>query len=203
MAMTTTTTDAAVTPKPTSGASKLAEYARLKQRRKLRERLIETVLLLAACVSVFTTLGIVYILLKESVVFFSHVPVWTFLTDRQWTPLFDDAHFGIMVLLSGTISSSMVALSIAIPLGTIIAIYLSEFAGHKTRETMKPLLELLSGVPTIIFMLDNTSNWSRASVWPSGSQGQAEVKAIKGVVENLEKNVNIGLMQFSNNTNNG
>ena len=99
----------------------------------------------------FTTLGIVYILLKESVLFFSHVPVWTFLTDTQWTPLFDDAHFGIMVLLAGTISSSAVALMIAIPLGTIIAIYLSEFAGHKTRETMKPLLELLSGVPTIIY----------------------------------------------------
>ncbi len=140
-----------MTPPPSSGASKLAQYARLKQQRKRRERLIEAVLLLAACVSVFTTLGIVYILLKESVVFFSHVPVWTFLTDTQWTPLFDDAHFGIMVLLSGTVSSSMVALMIAIPLGTIIAIYLSEFAGHKVRETMKPLLELLSGVPTIIY----------------------------------------------------
>jgi phosphate transport system permease protein len=85
------------------------------------------------------------------VLFFTHVPVWTFLTDTQWTPLFDDAHFGIMVLLAGTVSSSAVALMIAIPLGTIIAIYLSEFAGHKTRETMKPLLELLSGVPTIIY----------------------------------------------------
>ena len=151
MSTTTTTPGAAVTPPPPSGASKLAQYARLKQQRKRRERLIEAVLLLAACVSVFTTVGIVYILLKESVVFFSQVPVWTFLTDTQWTPLFDDAHFGIMVLLSGTVSSSMVALMIAIPLGTIIAIYLSEFAGHKVRETMKPLLELLSGVPTIIY----------------------------------------------------
>ena len=108
-------------------------------------------LLLAACVSVITTLGIVYILLKESLEFFSHVSVWNFLTDRQWTPLFDDAHFGIMVLLAGTVSSSLVALLIALPLGTIIAVYLSEFAGHKTREVMKPLLELLSGVPTIIY----------------------------------------------------
>ena len=151
MTSTTTTPGSAVTPQPPSGASKLVQYARLKQRRKRRERLIEAILLLAACVSVFTTLGIVYILLKESVAFFSQVPVWAFLTDRQWTPLFDDAHFGIMVLLSGTVSSSMVALMIAIPLGTIIAIYLSEFAGHKVRETMKPLLELLSGVPTIIY----------------------------------------------------
>jgi phosphate transport system permease protein len=148
---TTTTTGAPVQVTTTDAAARLADYAKLKQQRKLRERTIETVLLAAACVSVFTTVGIVYILLKESVLFFSHVSVWTFLTDRQWTPLFDDAHFGIMVLLAGTVSSSMVALSIAIPLGTIIAIYLSEFAGHKTRETMKPLLELLSGVPTIIY----------------------------------------------------
>ncbi len=140
-----------ISPTVPSGAAKLAEYAQLKRRRKSRERLVEAVLLLAACVSVFTTLGIVYILLKESLAFFTHVSVWNFLTDKQWTPLFDDAHFGIMVLLAGTVSSSMVALSIAIPLGTIIAIYLSEFAGHKTREIMKPLLELLSGVPTIIY----------------------------------------------------
>jgi phosphate transport system permease protein len=132
-------------------AVRMAEYAKLKAKRKTQERVIEGVLLLAASVSVFTTLGIVYILVRESISFFSHVPLWDFLTDTQWTPLFDDAHFGIAVLLAGTLSSSMVALCIAIPLGTIIAIYLSEFAGHKTREVMKPLLELLSGVPTIIY----------------------------------------------------
>jgi phosphate transport system permease protein len=130
---------------------KLAEFGRLKIQRRRRERAIELVLMLAACVSVFTTAGIVYILVKESVLFFSTVPLWDFLTDTQWTPLFSDAHFGIIVLLSGTVSSSLVALSIAIPLGTIIAIYLSEFAGHQTREIMKPVLELLSGVPTIIY----------------------------------------------------
>jgi phosphate transport system permease protein len=136
---------------PATGAQKLAEYAAAKLRRMRRERAIETVLLLAACVSVFTTVGIVYILVKESLVFFEAVPLWTFLTDTQWTPLFSDAHFGIWVLMSGTITSSAVALCIAIPLGTIIAIYLSEFAGHKTRETLKPMLEMLSGVPTIIY----------------------------------------------------
>jgi phosphate transport system permease protein len=79
------------------------------------------------------------------------VPVWQFLTDTQWTPLFDDAHFGIVVLLSGTLTSSLVALSIAIPLGTIIALYLSEFAPFKVREIAKPFLELLGGIPTIIY----------------------------------------------------
>ena len=127
--------------------------ARLARRRArvIRERLIELVLFLAALVSVFTTVGIVYILVKESVAFFQHVPLVDFLTDTQWTPLFDDAHFGIMVLLSGTLTSSAVALCIAIPLGTIIALYLSEFAPFRLREVAKPFLELLGGVPTIVY----------------------------------------------------
>ncbi len=131
--------------------AELAELAQIKTARKRKDQIIEFVLLSAACVSVFTTLAIVYILVKESISFFSNVPLWTFLTDTQWTPLFDDAHFGIIVLLAGTLSSSLVALSIAIPLGTIIAIYLSEFANHRLREILKPVLELLSGVPTIIY----------------------------------------------------
>src|SRR5512145_1366199 len=122
-----------------------------RRARALRERLIELLLFLAALVSVFTTAGIVYILVKESVVFFQHVPVADFLTDRQWTPLFDDAHFGILVLLSGTLTSSAVALAVAIPLGTVIAIYLSEFAHHRLREIVKPVLEMLGGVPTIVY----------------------------------------------------
>ncbi|MGE4240407.1 phosphate ABC transporter permease subunit PstC [Ramlibacter sp.] len=134
-----------------TGDARLAQLARSKAVRQRKDRIIESILLLAACVSVFTTLAIVYILLKESLVFFSNVPLLTFLTDRQWTPLFDDAHFGILVLLSGTVSSSLVALAIAIPLGTIIAIYLSEFAGYRVREILKPVLELLSGIPTIIY----------------------------------------------------
>ena len=122
-----------------------------KRARVLRERLIELLLFSAALVSVFTTVGIVYILVKESVLFFQHVPLADFLTDRQWTPLFDDAHFGIVVLLSGTFTSSLVALSVAIPLGTIIAIYLSEFAPYRLREAVKPVLEMLGGVPTIVY----------------------------------------------------
>lgn len=134
-----------------TGNARLAELAQIKTIRKRKDRVIELILLLAASVSVFTTLGIMYVLISESVVFFTHVPIWDFLTDSQWTPLFDDAHFGIAVLLAGTLSSSLVALLIAIPMGTIIAIYLSEFAGHRIREVLKPVLELLSGVPTIIY----------------------------------------------------
>ncbi len=129
----------------------VSERLAKKFSRNLKERAIEAVLFLAALVSVVTTAGIVYILVKESVVFFAEVPLWNFLTDTQWTPLFDDAHFGIMVLLSGTITSSLVALCVAIPLGTTIAVYLSEFASPKAREIAKPILELLAGVPTIVY----------------------------------------------------
>ena len=127
--------------------------ARLAKRksRHIRERLIEVLLFLAASVSVVVTIGIVLILVTESYQFFQHVPLVDFLTDTQWTPLFDDAHYGIMVLLSGTLVSSFVALAVAIPLGTIIAIYLSEFAPFAVREVAKPFLELLGGVPTIVY----------------------------------------------------
>lgn len=142
---------ARTSPPRATGAAKLAQYARNKKIRKQKEMLIEFILLMCACVSVFTTIGIVYILVKESVVFFSAVSVWQFLTDKQWTPLFSDAHFGIWVLMSGTLTSSLVALAVAIPLGTMIAIYLSEFARHRVREVLKPVLEILSGIPTIIY----------------------------------------------------
>jgi phosphate transport system permease protein len=137
----------------TSALPSAAQRSRSAQRRLrvVREHLIEGVLFLAALVSVFTTLGIVYILVKESVIFFQAVPLWDFLTDTQWTPLFTDQHFGIMVLLSGTLTSSAVALLIAVPLGTIIAIYLSEFAPFAVREVAKPFLEMLGGVPTIVY----------------------------------------------------
>jgi phosphate transport system permease protein len=121
------------------------------RKRRRQDRIMAAVLLLAASLSVFTTLGIVYILVSESIVFFKHVSLLDFFTDSQWTPLFDDAHFGIAVLLSGTVTSSAIALAVAIPLGSVIAIYLSEFAAHRSREILKPLLELLSGVPTIIY----------------------------------------------------
>jgi phosphate transport system permease protein len=123
-------------------------------RRRLRhakERAIELLLFLAASVSVATTIGIVVVLLTESVAFFREVSIVEFLTDTQWTPLFADAHYGIAPLLAGTLVSSAVALLVAIPLGTIIAIYLSEFAPFALREVAKPFLELLGGIPTIVF----------------------------------------------------
>ncbi|MFM8758136.1 MAG: phosphate ABC transporter permease subunit PstC, partial [Methylophilaceae bacterium] len=112
---------------------------------------IEFILMLAALSAVATTFAIVAILLTESLGFFKTVSFIDFITDTQWTPLFEDAHYGIMPLISGTLTTSFIALLVAIPIGTIAAIYLSEFATHKTRETVKPILELLVGVPTVVF----------------------------------------------------
>lgn len=108
-------------------------------------------LFLAAFFSVFITFAIIYLLISESFIFFEHVSIWDFLTDTQWTPLFDDAHYGILPLVSGTVVSSLVALVIALPFGTIIAIYLSEFAPFAVREIAKPFLELLGGIPTVVY----------------------------------------------------
>ncbi len=119
--------------------------------RHLRERFIEFLLFLAAFSSVAITVAIVVILVRESLGFFEHVSLVDFLTDTQWTPLFDDAHYGIMPLVSGTLVTATVALAVAIPLGTIIAIYLSEFAPHRLREIIKPVLELLEGIPTVVY----------------------------------------------------
>ena len=104
-----------------------------------------------AFASVAITLAIVAMLVKESYAFFQHVSIWDFLTDTQWTPLFDDAHYGILPLVSGTLVSSTVALLVAIPLVTIIAIYLSVFAPFNVREIAKTFLELLSGVTSIVY----------------------------------------------------
>ena len=120
-------------------------------KRNFVERVIEIILMFAALAATFITLGIVYILVTEASGFFKEVSIIEFLTSKQWSPLFEDAHFGILPLIAGTLTTSLIALTIAIPIGTVAAIYLSEFAAHKTRETVKPILELLVGVPTVVF----------------------------------------------------
>ncbi|ENO85629.1 phosphate ABC transporter permease subunit PstC [Thauera aminoaromatica] len=129
----------------------VSERLSRKLSRNVRERAIELVLFLAASVSVLTTIGIIWILIFESYHFFEHVPVWDFLTDTMWTPLFSTPRYGILPLLLGTVTTSLVALAVAVPLGTVIAIYISEFASPRVREIVKPFLELLGGVPTIVY----------------------------------------------------
>jgi phosphate transport system permease protein len=118
---------------------------------RAQERVIEILLFLAALSSVAITVGIVGVLVFESLQFFKYVSVAEFLTDTQWTVLFADPHYGIMPLVAGTLVTSVVALLVSLPLGTIIAIYLSEYANTRAREILKPILELLSAVPTVVF----------------------------------------------------
>ena len=132
-------------------AASLSAHAARSRLRHLRERLVESLLFLAALSSVAITIGIVGVLVVESAGFFKQVALLDFLTDTQWTPLFDDAHYGILPLMAGTLVTTAIALVVAIPLGTITAIYLSEYAGYRTREIVKPLMELLSAVPTVVY----------------------------------------------------
>src|SRR5687768_1411466 len=119
--------------------------------RRWRERVIESLLLLAALSSIAITVGIVIVLAFESIVFFRHVSLISFFTDTMWTPLFANPRYGILPLVSGTLVTTLVALSVALPVGTIVAIYLSEFAAPWFREIVKPALELLSAVPTVVY----------------------------------------------------
>lgn len=123
----------------------------LRKRQRLVEAAIHAILLCCGLVSIATTLGIVCVLFYESAQFFRQVSVFDFLTDTQWTPLFAEKHFGILPLLSGTFVTSAIALCVALPLGLIIAVYLSEFASERSRVILKPLLEVLAGIPTIVY----------------------------------------------------
>ena len=132
---------------------KKAEALRLSSRylSNVKEKAIESLLLFAALTSVAITIGIVGVLVYESVGFFRHISLLDFLTDSQWTPLFSEPHYGILPLVSGTIVTTAVALTVAVPMGSLIAIYLSEYASRGIREIVKPSLELLSAVPTVVY----------------------------------------------------
>lgn len=118
---------------------------------KFKEKVVELVLMLTALASVAVTVGIVGVLSYESFLFFQQVSLFDFLTDRQWTPLFSEPHYGILPLVSGTVVTTAVALVVAIPAGSVVAVYLSEYASRPLRESVKPALELLSAVPTVVY----------------------------------------------------
>lgn len=123
---------------------------RIKKSRRA-ERMVQPFLAAAALFSVLITAGIVFVLVYESAAFFRHVSLVDFFTDRLWTPLFAAPHYGIMSLVAGTLVTTAVALCVALPVGTIVAIYLSEYAPFALREILKPILELLSAVPTVVY----------------------------------------------------
>ncbi len=119
--------------------------------RRAREAIIYTTLFLCALVSVLTTFAIVVVLLEESSSFFRHVSFVDFLTGTEWTPSFTNKHYGILPLLSATLLMSFLAMVVAVPLGLAAAIYLSEYAPSGVRAVIKPILELLAGIPTVVY----------------------------------------------------
>jgi len=122
-----------------------------KRLSRLNEGAIEGILLLSALSSIFITLSIVFILFYEASGFFRDVSIWEFLTGTQWTPLFAQPKFGILPLVSGTLLVTGIAVLVALPVGLIVAVYLSEYAPFKIKEVAKPILELLAAVPTVVY----------------------------------------------------
>ncbi len=116
-----------------------------------RERLVEALLLLAAMLSVLTTIGIVLSLLEGTVAFFREIGIVKFLTGTEWTPLFANGSYGVLPILSGTLLITAIAMLVAIPLGLGAALYLSEYASGRARKVLKPVLEVLAGVPTVVY----------------------------------------------------
>jgi phosphate transport system permease protein len=134
-----------------AGAPTGAESPLLQRRWRADEWIVKPILFACAAASVFTTLGIVLVLFGESLLFFREVPLSRFLTEREWTPLFSDKKFGIAPLICGTMVTATTALLVATPFGLIIAVYLSEYASPRLRQWMKPLLEFLAGIPTVVY----------------------------------------------------
>ncbi|MEY3343109.1 MAG: hypothetical protein RL090_793 [Bacteroidota bacterium] len=119
--------------------------------KRAKEKIIEYLLGACAVLTILTTVGILYVLLTEAYAFFSEVSIVDFLTDTQWTPLFADKHFGILPLLSGTLLTSFIAIAVALPTGLTIAIYLNEYASKRFKTIIKPILEILASVPTVVY----------------------------------------------------
>lgn len=115
------------------------------------EKAIPVILLLIALVSIFTTLGIIITLLTETIEFFKRVPIVKFFTGTVLKPLGENAAFGLLPLLNGTLISTTIAMFVAIPIGLMTAIFLSEYASDRVRKVLKPILELLAGIPTIVY----------------------------------------------------
>jgi len=118
---------------------------------KLKEKIIEVILQFFASITILTTIGIIAVLLFESITFFKSVSLVEFFTSTKWTPLFSEKHFGILALVSGTVLTSSIAIAVALPIGLTIAVYLNMYAPKNFRKTLKPFLEILAAIPTVVY----------------------------------------------------
>jgi phosphate transport system permease protein len=137
-----------VAARATAGAEPLRLSA---ERRRYGEDVVKGVLAVCALVSVLTTLGIIVALFQPAIEFFRDVSLLDFLTGTEWAPLFEPQHFGVVPLVTGTLLVTAVAAVVAMPLGLGSAVYLSEYASSRARNVLKPLLEILAGIPTVVF----------------------------------------------------
>jgi len=126
-------------------------FRRRSWQQLLPERIIKITLVLCTSISILTTVGIVSVLLFEAVKFFGDVSIFKFLTGTKWTPLFSSQQFGVLALVAGTMLTAVGAMVVALPLGLLSAIYLSEYAPEPVRRTLKPVLEVLAGIPTVVY----------------------------------------------------
>ena len=134
----------------TRGArSREGDWRRNSRSREVRERVIKFLLTACAYLSIFTTVGIVVVLFEETVRFFLDVSVWEFLTSTRWVP--SRGEFGVLPLVYGTLVATLIAIAVALPIGLLTAIYLSEYAPNGLRQWLKPALEILAGVPTVVY----------------------------------------------------
>ncbi|MBI5328071.1 MAG: phosphate ABC transporter permease subunit PstC [Deltaproteobacteria bacterium] len=123
----------------------------MRQLQKIKEWFIEKALFLSALFSVFVTIGIIGVLIFETFEFFKVISIFDFLTDTQWTPLFSEKHFGILPLFAGTFLTTIIAMAVSLPIGVITAIYLSEYSSENIKGVVKPILEVLAAVPTVVY----------------------------------------------------
>jgi len=129
----------------------LSQWKPNRSRAQLVQGIVKVICGIFATVSILTTFGIIATLLFETFEFFTEIPLWNFLTDTKWTPLFSTQQFGIFVLISATVMIAAISILVALPLGLLSAICLSEYASPKTRKILKPILEILAGVPTVVY----------------------------------------------------
>ena len=120
-------------------------------RKVLLERVITAIMVICTLMSVLTTAGIVFVLLFQALQFFGEVSFIEFITGTRWTPLFPSKHFGVLALVSGTFLIAVLSMVVALPLGLLSAIYLSEYAPQRVRSVVKPVLEVLAGIPTVVY----------------------------------------------------
>ncbi|RCK76110.1 MAG: Phosphate transport system permease protein PstC [Anaerolineae bacterium] len=123
----------------------------VRNRKHLEKKIVIAVIFFFALVSVFTTFGIIAVLLQETILFFQKVSIVEFLTGTRWTPLFATKKFGVLPLVNGTVLVAGGAMFIALPLGLLAAIYMSEYASLRARAVLKPFLEVLAGIPTVVY----------------------------------------------------